>query len=707
MTHAPDDYAVVIGIDHYPNWASGAKTLKGPSTDAADFRDWLVDPDGGGLAPEHVRLIVSAELPPGPLHHAIDDSLREIRGMSRGKTRRRFYFYFGGHGHVPAMMQAQALCLANWSLEDQRAALDLDSYRKTIAGCMEFEETLFFLDCCRLRLAVPPGKPTELECADPKLAGRQLATLFGTEPHGASFEGVVGEDIRGYFTAALLQILRSQTIELRELEERLRTAVPQTAHPKRQVSRTTIETDRDILLGPPWRVATTPGEPAVVDRGTPLEVSLATNLDPTHAPAGEETPPPAPGEITVLRNGQVLATAMGQLSVPLPAGRYEVRVAHGEAVASYPVDHHGAEVHTLQLPRRLSAAPLSNTVDKHEWITDPVVERSRWDAAPGEQAVFIVHRPHIEGTLTLLAEPRLNFTESHSLHRVQPGTWPLLYTGPGGSSLLPVPVAPGWDTQIFLLAHDGRPMLETASILMRPAGAGFDPGDALLDAYERAVADLATGGPGPDPDTLMNLLRGKWHNPLFGLAGAHFLVRRMRLARETDPADTGMLDTVIHNLGRLMGARSTDVAALRTLRALLRGTRPPLGGRSLPPLFRAGLDGIIEASALRPELEMGWLEGVALGLLPGSPWSCWADADPGFADGDSLRFLARFEAGAPAIPGEGIVPFPEPQRVPDWLVELAGEERARAERQGRPVDLVALTRQARLPRSLVQAALEL
>src|SRR5207248_2034981 len=99
-----------------------------------------------------------------------------------------------------------------------------------------------------------------------------------------------------------------------------------------------------------------------------------------------------------------------------------------------------------------------------------------------------------------------------------PGTFYLRYDSPdAGTSILPIPIVAGWDTHIFILTVEGRPQLATASVSMRPAGAGFDPSDALIDAYERGIADLVTGGPGPDQETLDYLLWGKYRNPLFGL----------------------------------------------------------------------------------------------------------------------------------------------------------------------------------------------
>src|SRR5262245_8986336 len=124
MTHAPNDYALVVGINDYPCWNKGAKSLKGPNQDARDFHAWLVNPAGGGLEPGNAKLVLSTEKPPAPLQQVIDAAFREIREQSAGSSekRRRFYFYFGGHGFSQAgSWEQQSLCLANWSPVDAGA----------------------------------------------------------------------------------------------------------------------------------------------------------------------------------------------------------------------------------------------------------------------------------------------------------------------------------------------------------------------------------------------------------------------------------------------------------------------------------------------------------------------------------------------------------------------------------------------------------
>jgi hypothetical protein len=173
---------------------------------------------------------------------------------------------------------------------------------------------------------------------------------------------------------------------------------------------------------------------------------------------------------------------------------------------------------------------------------------------------------------------------------------------------------------IFFMVTDGRPVLERASVLMQEFGVGFHRHDALLDAYERTLVDLVSDGD-IDDVLLDDLLWGKYRNPLFGLVGAHFLMRRLAKT-PSDEKREDQAKTVIENLGKLLGHDVADIQALHMLRAEALGHEiPPMEVR-LPPLLRPALQAIFRATASSkvvlhvPERDM------ALGALD-SPWNCW------------------------------------------------------------------------------------
>ncbi len=181
---------------------------------------------------------------------------------------------------------------------------------------------------------------------------------------------------------------------------------------------------------------------------------------------------------------------------------------------------------------------------------------------------------------------------------------------------------------------------------MRPAGAGFDPSDALIDAYERGIADLVTGGRGPDSETLDNLLWGKYRNPLFGLLGAHFLIRELRRAPQPNPYELERLAVVAHNLGELLGASAPDVVALRLWGQLISGQRPTEQFHGELPLFNVGFQAFIEATALSDAATTLGFDEVALGLDANSPWTLWRPdrtSELGSAWHDHQESLSTFE----------------------------------------------------------------
>lgn len=746
MSHAPDDYALVIGINGYPEWNKGAKSLNGSVKDATDFRDWLIHKDGGGLDPDNAKLIVSSDKPLGPRQWMIDDAFREIRNQSEGKTRRRFYFYFSGHGHSRAgSWQQQSLCLANWSPVDAGAALHLESYIKASIGCLKFSEAVFLLDCCRVRAVVPLGQQSELECGDPDARDRYSAIMFGADQYEPTFEGEVDEEIRGYFTTALLKVLEEGTIELGELLRRVRDIVPDLSRPKKQTVRA-VPADKDIFLGPPGRK---PPPEKFAGGGTEVEISTKSNLTGRNAP--EDAPPPKTGDITILRDDKLVDRGLGVLRTSLLPGRYEVRIDHAEASITHMLEVGDQPLSKeYELPRRASATLLSSTIDKHEWLTDPVVAASTWDAGEDQQAVFITMRPRspgeapgLTGDLYLRQHDQTYPVDGPAfLQPVGAGMLELRYDDPDGqTSVLPVPVAKGWDTQVFMIVSNGAPLLATASVSMRPAGAGFDPSDALVDAYERGIADLVTGGPGPDRAMLDSLLWGKYRNPLFGLLGAHFLIRELR--RKPDSAGLERLALVTHNLGELLGADAPDIAALRLWRQLLAKEDPTETLSSDVPLFSVGFQAFIEATAVAGAAPARGFDEVALTLDANSPWTLWrpqADEQRALGWHSFSTNLSTLDAASTSVgrllaverlwrgegfaieasqdediyklratrtgePGFNIVKQANTLlRVPDWLVSYLRQAIEQSERTGEPLDPARIVRRTVLPMNVILAA---
>src|SRR4051812_11535992 len=114
MIQQAKHYALVVGINDYPNYGSLGRPLKGAVADAQRFAKWLCDTnEGGGLPDENCKVVVSSSAPLGPVQNEIDAELEEIWKQARQSGGERFYFYFSGHGQS-AQADNVALCLANW-----------------------------------------------------------------------------------------------------------------------------------------------------------------------------------------------------------------------------------------------------------------------------------------------------------------------------------------------------------------------------------------------------------------------------------------------------------------------------------------------------------------------------------------------------------------------------------------------------------------
>jgi hypothetical protein len=150
MVMNPDDYAIVIGIDTYPL----LRPLHSSRRDASLFAEWLQSPTGGGLPPDHVRLIVSdLAFPAHPLNATpvqtdIDRVLFDWGAAGRKRIGRRLYFYFAGHG-IGTTFRDVGMLMANASLEMLRSNIGLEPYLEYFHDTVLFDEVIFILDCCR------------------------------------------------------------------------------------------------------------------------------------------------------------------------------------------------------------------------------------------------------------------------------------------------------------------------------------------------------------------------------------------------------------------------------------------------------------------------------------------------------------------------------------------------------------------------------
>lgn len=248
--HQPKDYALVVGIDTYPNYGSQGRNLKGAVRDAERFYDWLVDQNtGGGLDPGHCELVTSKGNPMALTNTTIDLALKALweKALEDGGGR-RFYFFLSGHGQLvlgaDMVSYDQSLCLPQWSYMMPNAALNADNYRDVVGTCMPFDEVVMFLDCCRVPAVKVRPINSMVGCSKPREGFETVnhVAYFAAEPMRRAFEDEVagesedaGPEVHGYFTTALLDALKVGSdragggIDAKALGEYLELRVPQLA----------------------------------------------------------------------------------------------------------------------------------------------------------------------------------------------------------------------------------------------------------------------------------------------------------------------------------------------------------------------------------------------------------------------------------------------------------------------------------------------
>jgi hypothetical protein len=225
----PLHYAVVVGINAYPG---GFTRLNGPVNDANKFREWLVDPDQGGLPEGNVQLVTTPKRAPTrpntakptkqlidealwTVHQQLDEALGRLPEEDRAAARdtSRLYFFVAGHGIMPG--SGEAALLDATARPGFQTNVELAAYVGWMVRNGAFAEVCAFADCCRSyqALAVPGQLFFNLP---PRIGGRVVRLLgLATSAGDLSFEEgqQAGDDGRGYFSQVLLDGLRGNAAD--------------------------------------------------------------------------------------------------------------------------------------------------------------------------------------------------------------------------------------------------------------------------------------------------------------------------------------------------------------------------------------------------------------------------------------------------------------------------------------------------------------
>jgi hypothetical protein len=225
---APDDHAIVVGINHYrPEFP----ILQGCINDAELFHEWLVSPTGGGLNPANVQLLVSSA-PANPTDDAawqpVRDTIytrliryRKKRLETGQRVGRRLYLFYAGHGvAVPLRPGDAGIVMPNSEFPEPLFAVPGRQIIDAMQRDRTFDELVVFMDCCRevRGHGMVDAQITVTTIEDPEhRRGANYCCGFAAGWNDSTAELMLdhplhpgrGQLIQGIFTHALLKALSS------------------------------------------------------------------------------------------------------------------------------------------------------------------------------------------------------------------------------------------------------------------------------------------------------------------------------------------------------------------------------------------------------------------------------------------------------------------------------------------------------------------
>ena len=220
-----DDYAILVGIDRYPELGKGDSQadLQGPLNDVAAVKNWLIDLHGGGLPADNVfelGLVDRYDKAPGrpnfsDVNRLLDAIHRKARHAGRAQFGRRIYIYMSGHGFSPARSRA-CLYTADARLESGQN-VHATGWLDWLQDSGFFREYVLWVDACMDRqYFFPPGEPS-LKPINVNVAPLSSFVGFAAQRPLKAIEHPISEDggkFHGAFTWALLVGLRGAAADV-------------------------------------------------------------------------------------------------------------------------------------------------------------------------------------------------------------------------------------------------------------------------------------------------------------------------------------------------------------------------------------------------------------------------------------------------------------------------------------------------------------
>jgi Caspase domain len=559
MPTQPNHFALVIGINDYPNF----KSLKGPKDDALNFYKWLIDSEtGGGLKKENVLLFQSDNTKPfkDEIDIELDKLLDQVDKSDTSVIPRRFYFYFSGHG-LGLTSTDVGLCLPIWgTIKFQMKALKMMNYVDNIKSKGQFHEVFVFLDCCRTSLLVAGGEEFSSAILKPFPDAKHVI-LYATSNTNPSFEAPISEagaektdKINGFFTTALIEALTGGAA----VKEGGVPLINLVTYLKQEVPKLAAKNKKSQSIDENYTISIT--EIDNISFGNARPSSKATNAIITRG-GGSVFP------FKIVKNQHDIVMVdveilvydyMSDLVKPSPSftdfiqdlepGEYRIEWKYpgmAEPTTQF-VQHtaHGTNI-VVDSPQVFSSIPMQYAANSHEYYSENAANISLKLTAPqpinnGQNAGLMIFArftdqkrskpiPFFE-EWTLLndkGDKILDFEPDFVQNDAQMGWYAFSAQLAAGQYYLhfsgkkdrtfPVFCFEGWQSQVFIGLFEEQPRLETLRIFTAPLGKGFEPQNPIYwrmnTAYEcllnphmsipPSLTAIATSSPAQPIDTPM------------------------------------------------------------------------------------------------------------------------------------------------------------------------------------------------------------
>lgn len=236
-------WALVVGINEYPERSKLSK-LFGAVADAADFADWVLDPAGGNVQPDHLYFwthpapvtmgghlqqfmqnptpwpLVGPDFGKAPEANEIMHCVQKFAEKSVQEGAQRLYVFFAGHGAQTLpdgyAEDAQNCFMAGDFLAEmqQVGLVSCDDLKRFLARIGPAELILFF-DCCRNTLPLKVMRPASVYSRTTDLRlHRRLGLGRAAQDEHVAFEVPIGHPTptRGAFSQLLVGALRNHRV---------------------------------------------------------------------------------------------------------------------------------------------------------------------------------------------------------------------------------------------------------------------------------------------------------------------------------------------------------------------------------------------------------------------------------------------------------------------------------------------------------------